>query len=84
MKLKPTNRNVRPRGSDPMRMVETGRIVIPLGGVGEQGIVYIDVNGTRKYDPSKETLLFNGKIGGGGPDFVLTGSFKSTFVYFSE
>ena len=76
-----TNRNARPTGSDPTRMVGTGRILIPVDGVLRQGPVYIDVKGTWEWDSSKETLLFNGKIGGGGPDFVFKGSFKTTFVY---
>lgn len=65
------------------RIVGTGTIAIPVRGVVEQGIVYIDATGTWNVTPKKEILLFNGKIGGGGPDFVFTGSFKSTFVYSS-
>ncbi len=77
------------RGSNAMRMVGTGTIVIPtvvipVEGVLAQGVVYIDVKGTLKYGPSNFTLTFNGKIGGGGPDFVFTGSFRSTFVLCSS
>jgi len=63
------------------RMVGTGTIAIPVGGSVEQGIAYIDAIGTWKVNRSKEFFLFSGKIGGGGPDFVFKGSFKSTFVY---
>ena len=79
----------RPRGSDPTLLVGTGTIETSFGGSIQQGFVYIDVKGTWKRDPSKETLLFNGKIGGGGqdlrgPDFILTGSFKSTFAFSND
>ena len=79
-----TNRNARPRGYDPTRLVGTGTIVIPVGGVVEQGVVYIDVKGTDNWDRNRdmETIFFNGKIGGGGQDFVIAGSFKSAFVFY--
>ena len=70
------------RSSAPMRVVGTGTIMIPIGGNVNSGIAYIDVKGTWRFDPfGLASLTFNGKIGGGGQDFVFTASFRTVFDY---
>ncbi len=54
--------------------------MIPVGGVVKSGIVYIDAKGTWRGDTEDGVsglTGFTGKVGGGGQDFVCSGSYRT-------
>ena len=74
--------DVQKKNTDQLLLVGTGKMTIPIGGISRTGIVYLDIKGTLKKNPSGETesASISGKIGGAGLDFVSSGSFRMTLI----
>jgi hypothetical protein len=68
--------------TDQLLLVGTGEITIPVQGNPRTGVVYLDLKGTLKKNGSGgiESVSITGKMGGGGSDFVCSGSYRMTLT----
>jgi hypothetical protein len=68
--------------TDQLLLVGTGEITIPIEGNPRTGVVYLDLKGTLKKNSSGgiASVTITGKMGGGGSDFVCSGSYRMTLT----